>query len=237
VRHGSVRTRSEARSTKAGGRAHGRWRAATATAAVTLLAVLTAACGGNSAPAAQASAAPAGSAAPPASSAATAPPTGDTDAPAGSPSSSATASPPATTATGGAAAASPRCTTDDLRLSLGRPDPGAGNIRYTLQFTDTGPDGCALRGFPGVSLLAGDGSTIGSPATREGPQLEEVDLAPGGSARVTLHTLNKGIKGPGCRPAPSLLKVYPPGSRDALTLRTSLPVVCGNTFTVTSVTR
>jgi hypothetical protein len=93
-----------------------------------------------------------------------------------------------------------------------------------------------LQGFPGVSLLGGDGGSIGSPATREGPHLEGVNLTPGGSAQVTLHTLNRGIKGSSCWKQPSLLKIYPPGSKDALTLRTSSPLVCGGTFTVTSVT-
>ncbi|MCL7378496.1 DUF4232 domain-containing protein [Streptomyces sp. 35G-GA-8] len=137
--------------------------------------------------------------------------------------------------TGQAAAASSRCTADQLGLSLSAPDVGAGNIRYDLRLVNKGAGPCALRGFPGVSLLAGDGAIIGKPATREGEQLPAVTLAPGGTADVTLHTLNRGIKGSSCWAAPSLLRIYPPGSKDAMTLRTSKPVVCGDTFTVTAV--
>lgn len=133
------------------------------------------------------------------------------------------------------AAAASRCTADHLGLSLSGPDAGAGNIRYNLTLTNKGTSACTLQGFPGVSLLAGDGSTIGKPADREGESLGAVRLAPGGTADVTLHTLNKGIKGTSCWEKPSLLKVYPPGSKDAMTLSTSSPTVCGDTFGVTAV--
>ncbi|MFE2597598.1 DUF4232 domain-containing protein [Streptomyces sp. NPDC059396] len=128
-----------------------------------------------------------------------------------------------------------RCTADRLGLSLSAPDAGAGNIRYDLRLINKGPAACVLLGFPGVSLLAGDGAMIGRPATREGERLPAVRLAPGGTADVTLHTLNKGINGTSCWPAPALLRIYPPGSKDAMTLRTDLPVVCGGTFTTTAV--
>ncbi|MFF5566977.1 DUF4232 domain-containing protein [Streptomyces sp. NPDC012623] len=127
-----------------------------------------------------------------------------------------------------------RCAADRLGISLGAPDAGAGNIRYDLRLVNKGSSACTLQGFPGVSLLAGDGTPIGKPATREGEQEGVVRLAPGGSAQTTLHTLNKGIKGSSCWAAPSLIKIYPPGSKDAMTLSASKPVVCGDTFTVTA---
>lgn len=204
-------------------------RAATMAAAVALLAA-TAACGsGGSAVPGPGSSSLAGS-----SSA-----TGG-DGNSGTPGAPSSAAPvksdPSSGSDGGrpVSSASPRCTADRLGLSLGAPDAGAGNIRYDLRLTNKGPGTCTLLGFPGVSLLAGDGATIGEPATREGRQLKAVKLAPGAGAHATLHTLNKGIKGSACRPAPSLLKIYPPGSKDALTLRASAPVVCGDTFTVTA---
>ncbi|MFF3751598.1 DUF4232 domain-containing protein [Streptomyces sp. NPDC002018] len=208
-------------------------------AAVVLLAVGTAACGGSGpgpGPGSDGSAA-VGSAVTPsaggtrgtpgASSAPPAPAAPDRPAPPVS------ATPPVSSAS--RAAPSSRCTADRLRLSLGPPDAGAGNIRYDLRLTNRGPDACTLLGFPGVSLLAGDGAPLGTPATREGPSLGAVRLAPGAGAEVTLHTLNRGIRGSSCEPAPSLLRIYPPGSKDAMTLRTSVPVVCGGTFTTTAV--
>ncbi|MEV6419418.1 DUF4232 domain-containing protein [Streptomyces sp. NPDC051662] len=202
------------------------WRRGALAASITLLAVATAACGGGGSGGSPASApegsggdgAPAVSSAPPSSTAPvqSAPSAGQSG-------------------TGQAAAASSRCTANQLGLSLSAPDAGAGNIRYDLRLVNKGAGACVLRGFPGVSLLAGDGAIIGKPAAREGEQLPAVTLAPGGTADVTLHTLNKGIKGSSCWAAPSLLRIYPPGSKDAMTLRTSTPVVCGDTFTVTAV--
>ncbi|WP_327111118.1 DUF4232 domain-containing protein [Streptomyces sp. NBC_01341] len=134
----------------------------------------------------------------------------------------------------GDVAAPDRCTAGQLKPRLGPADVGAGNIRFDLQLINEGKAPCTLRGFPGVSLLRGDGSTIGVPATREGSQGTAVKLGPGESAHATLRTLNKDIKGPDCWPAPTLLKVYPPGLKESLTLRSSTPVVCGDTFTVTA---
>ncbi|MFE9884974.1 DUF4232 domain-containing protein [Streptomyces scopuliridis] len=219
------------------------WRGGALAASVTLLAVATAACGGGGGSGGSPVSAPEGSggAASSAPSASAPAESGGDGAP------GASSAPPSSTASarsapsagqsgaGQAAAASSRCTANQLGLSLSAPDVGAGNIRYDLRLVNKGAGACVLRGFPGVSLLAGDGALIGKPAAREGEQLPAVTLAPGGTADVTLHTLNRGIKGSSCWAAPSLLKIYPPGSKDAMTLRTSTPVVCGDTFTVTAV--
>ncbi|WP_407550608.1 DUF4232 domain-containing protein [Streptomyces sp. Pv4-95] len=129
-----------------------------------------------------------------------------------------------------------RCASKDMSLRLGDADPGAGNIYYPLVFTNTGKSTCALRGFPGVSLRAGDGRQIGAPATHEGGAGQVVKLAPGQSAHAVLHTLNDGVKDVPCRPTAKLVYVYAPGSTDAMTARTEGLRVCGDTFTVTAVT-
>ncbi|MFI5756737.1 DUF4232 domain-containing protein [Streptomyces sp. NPDC051569] len=207
------------------------WRLGAMAAAVTLLAAATAACSSGGSPGGSAASTPASS--PTVSSGRT----GGTSSGPPSPTASLRSATPATPPTSGRStpAAPARCTADQLVPSIGPADVGAGNIRYELRLTNTGQGACTLRGFPGVSLLAGDGATIGKPATREGGELSVVKLAPGAAAQVTLHTLNKGIKGTACWPAPSLLRIFPPGSKDALTLRTPVPVVCGDTFTVTAV--
>jgi len=120
-------------------------------------------------------------------------------------------------------------------MTLGRGDPGAGNIYYPLDFTNTSGNSCALTGFPGVSLIRGDGSLIGKPADREGQAGSAVRIAPGATVQADLHTLNQGIKGDSCWREPTYLKVYPPGSTAAMTLATSTPVVCGDTFDVSAV--
>ncbi|WWQ68247.1 DUF4232 domain-containing protein [Streptomyces sp. Q6] len=86
-----------------------------------------------------------------------------------------------------------------------------------------------------MSLIRRDGSTVGAPATREGAAGAPVALRPGRAAHATLHTLNEGVSDAGCRGEHDLLKIYPPGSYDPVTLRDSRVRVCGGTFTVTAV--
>ncbi|MFH8682905.1 DUF4232 domain-containing protein [Streptomyces lydicus] len=130
---------------------------------------------------------------------------------------------------------SDRCTAASMRLRLGAPDAGAGNIRYPLVFTNSGKQTCTLRGFPGVSLLARDAQTIGKPATREQGAGGPVRLAPGASAHAVLHTINEGLKGSGCWKSADLVQAYPPGSKEAMTAHTSGLRVCGDEFSVTAV--
>ncbi|MFE4061036.1 DUF4232 domain-containing protein [Streptomyces sp. NPDC059096] len=237
---GATPRRPRRASTARAGKSRGRWRIAAVAASATLLAAATAACdsGGGASGGPAASAPTAASASTPTGGGGTA---GDVTEGSGTQSASSTAPAPSASASstppvsGQAQATSARCTAAHLGLSLGDPNPGAGQIYYDLRLINKGPGSCTLRGFPGVSLLAGDGAPIGTPATREGGQLPAVTLAPGAAAHITLHTLNRGIKGSSCWPRPSLLQIYPPGSKDAMTLATSAPEVCGDTFRVSAV--
>ncbi|MFV5994218.1 DUF4232 domain-containing protein [Streptomyces sp. NPDC056231] len=152
-------------------------------------------------------------------------------APAGStdPRTSAATSAPATGSSPG------RCTTEALTMSLRQGDAGAGQIHYRLTLVNKSSDSCTLIGFPGVSLIRRDGSVIGEPAEREGAAGRVTVIGAGGSAEVTLHTLNRGINGSKCWERPDYLRVYPPGSREALTLRTAQPLICGGLFRTTAV--
>ncbi len=133
-----------------------------------------------------------------------------------------------------AAGSAGRCRAASMRMSLGRPGQGAGNIRYALVFTNSGKQPCTLRGYPGVSLLARDGQSIGRPAGREGGAGQAVTLAPGASAHAVLHTVNEGRKGSGCWKGADLVQAYPPGSTESMTTRGSGLRVCGNAFTVST---
>lgn len=149
-----------------------------------------------------------------------------------------TAKDPSTgSATAGAGPAARRCTADGLTMSLGRADAGAGQIYYRLTFANKSTTACTLRGFPGVSLIRRDGSAIGVPAQREGAMRERTLIGPGKTAEVTLHTLNQGITDSGCWSRPDYLRVYPPGSKEAMTLRASQLHICGDRFTTTAVDR
>lgn len=120
-------------------------------------------------------------------------------------------------------------------MRLGRGDPGAGNIYFPLEFTNTTRKPCVLGGFPGVSLIRGDGSVIGKPANRQGTAAKALRIPAGRTVQADLHTLNKGIKGNSCWTEPTYLKVYPPGSTESMTLATHSPIVCGGTFDVSAV--
>ncbi|MGW0858314.1 DUF4232 domain-containing protein [Streptomyces sp. NPDC002690] len=160
---------------------------------------------------------------------------------AGSPSASDTApapsgpSDPATPSGAGGTSAVQRCAAEALTMSLSPADAGAGQVYYRLRFTNTSKETCALTGYPGVSLIRRDGSAVGVPATHEGTAGTRTAIGPGGTAEVTLHTNNEGVSDSPCWGRPDYLKVYPPGSTRALTLRTADPLVCGDRFTTTAV--
>ena len=129
-----------------------------------------------------------------------------------------------------------RCESSSMSLRVGNADIGAGNIRYSLVFTNKGRSACTLNGFPGVSLLAKDGQTIGKPAEREGSAGKPVTVAAGGSAHAVLHTINDGLSDKPCWKSASLVRAYPPGSQEAMTARVASGLrVCGEEFTVTAV--
>ncbi|MGC4946923.1 DUF4232 domain-containing protein [Streptomyces sp. DT224] len=156
-------------------------------------------------------------------------------APATAPSSPAA---PSGSGSSGADAAGPgRCTAEGLGMSVKRGDGGAGQVYYELTFVNKSGHSCALNGFPGVSLIQRDGSVIGAPAKRDGASHGATVLAPGKTAHVVLHTLNQGIADGGCWKQGDYLRVYPPGSKEALTLRDPQIRVCGDRFTTTAVER
>ncbi|MEU3842909.1 DUF4232 domain-containing protein [Streptomyces sp. NPDC028635] len=129
-----------------------------------------------------------------------------------------------------ASAAVPTCSASNLYLSLGRQDHGAGQLYWPIRFTNTGTGSCALRGYPGVSVLSVDHRQIGPAATRTGQSFATVTLRPAQTASAVIHTTNGPIGGP-CRPAGTYLRVYPPGSHQAFLVPASLRV-CSNVFTI-----
>src|SRR5829696_8887597 len=92
---------------------------------------------------------------------------------------------PASSAATPAAGGTPRCTTAGLSAALGEGDAAAGSVTRPLVFTNTGAAPCELRGFPGVSYVAGaDGHQVGPAAQETGERAGEVVLRPGGKAQA-----------------------------------------------------
>jgi hypothetical protein len=113
----------------------------------------------------------------------------------------------------------PRCTTGELSASLGEGDAAAGSVYRPLIFTNTGSHTCELRGFPGVSYVAGDdGHQVGPAAAMSGERGGQVPIPPGGTARAQLQLVNvQNYDAAACHPVPVRgLRVYPPGDTAAL---------------------
>jgi hypothetical protein len=89
----------------------------------------------------------------------------------------------------------------------------------TLVLTNDGPGTCELRGFPGVSYVAGDdGHQVGPAAAFDGPRGGEIVLAKGRTATARLRLVDVGVFDAGaCRPTTVRgLRIYPPGSTTSL---------------------
>lgn len=157
-----------------------------------------------------------GTLAPVATTAAGAPTTAAVPTSAATPAGGTTSEPPAP----GPADTNPqRCDTPELRGSLGPSDGAAGSVIQTLILTNVGTRTCELRGFPGVSYVAGtDGHQVGPAAAMSGPRGGEVVLAPGKGAGAQLRLVNvQNYDAAVCRPTPVLgLRVYPPGATASL---------------------
>ena len=126
---------------------------------------------------------------------------------------------PASAPASGGAAAPARCTSAQLAVTLGAAEGAAGSVYRPLVFTNRGTRVCELRGFPGVSYVAGDdGHQVGPAAVMVGDRGPQVRIEPGRSAAAALQLVNVGaFDAAACRPTPVRgLRVYPPGETAAL---------------------
>jgi Protein of unknown function (DUF4232) len=113
----------------------------------------------------------------------------------------------------------PRCTTAELTGSLGTPEGAAGSVYVPLILTNSGKRTCALRGFPGVSYVAGDdGHQVGPAAEWAGARGSPVSLEAGKAASAQLRLVNvHNFDEAACKPTPVRgLRVYPPGDTASL---------------------
>lgn len=69
----------------------------------------------------------------------------------------------------------------------------AGHVLLEVQVTNTSSAPCTLRGYPGVSLVAGtEGAELGAPAKRVAGPEGLVTLAPGGKATAQVSLTQAG---------------------------------------------
>jgi hypothetical protein len=169
---------------------------------------------------------------------------GTTDAPSGSAAGSASASGggtpgettvtvSATTTQGVAAASGSRCHTSELRASVGRDNPGAGQENFPIVLTNTSSRTCTVRGYPGAAFVDASGRQQGPDPQRESGTPTTVTLAPGRSAWAGMTFSNPEVSGAHAV-TPAALLVTPPNERDSLKVAwTGGPVpVSGNASSV-----
>ncbi|MEU6104626.1 DUF4232 domain-containing protein [Streptomyces flaveolus] len=121
--------------------------------------------------------------------------------------------------TAGSASASARtdgrCHTSELRASVGRVDPGAGQRNFPVVLTNTSERTCTLYGYPGAAFVAASGEQLGPDPERAPASPEKVTLTPGGSAWAGLSFSSPQISGARTAP-PAELLVTPPDERDPI---------------------
>ncbi|MEV1080116.1 DUF4232 domain-containing protein [Streptomyces sp. NPDC050211] len=112
-------------------------------------------------------------------------------------------------------ATSTRCHTSELRASVGRVNPGAGQRNYPIVLTNTSSGTCTVRGYPGAAFVDASGKQLGPDPKRSEGSPTTVTLAPGSSAWAGLSYSSPEISG--ARTAtPDALLVTPPDERDPL---------------------
>ncbi|NEY31557.1 DUF4232 domain-containing protein [Streptomyces sp. PRKS01-65] len=195
-------------------------RTALLASAVTALAALTA-CGTDGAATGAATGATTGGAAGTArqTPATGTPPGASASSPAGSGERSPSRAAPSDTAGSGAASArvDGRCHTSELRASVGRVDPGAGQRNFPVVLTNTSSRTCTVHGYPGAAFADSSGRQLGPDPRRAPGSPQTVTLAPGRSAWAGLSFTSPEVSG--ARAAtPATLLVTPPDERHSLTV-------------------
>ncbi|MBZ9642831.1 DUF4232 domain-containing protein [Streptomyces sp. PSKA30] len=133
---------------------------------------------------------------------------------------SSSASPPsdASASTEPESAPGTRCHTWELRASVGRNNPGAGQRNFPIVLTNTSSRTCTLYGYPGAAFVDASGRQLGPDPGREPGSPATVTLTPGDSAWAGLSYASPEISG--ARTAePASLLVTPPDERDPLTVK------------------
>ena len=183
-----------------------------AAAGVMAVGLLTAACGSPSASNAASDTSTTSSSTPATSTASSAPATSSAD------SGVNTASGSGGDGSGGASAGNGQCISDNLKVTVGGGDAGAGHSFLPIVFTNAGAKPCTIAAYPGVSFVAGDdGHQVGDPATRVSASASTITLQPGQAASASLSITNVGVYDQAqCKPVTVRgLRVYPPNNTAA----------------------
>ena len=117
--------------------------------------------------------------------------------------------------TGSGTSGGTRCHTSELRASVGRNDPGAGQENFPVVLTNASGRTCTVRGYPGAAFVDAAGKQLGPDPKRSAGTPVTVTLKPGRSAWSGLTFSNPEISG-ATSATPAALIVTPPDERDSL---------------------
>ncbi len=121
------------------------------------------------------------------------------------------------------------CNADELSLSTAENGgSGAGTLSQNIVLTNTGNRQCTLYGYPGVSLVNGNGNQVGLPADRVTDVTEKtVTLNVGASVTAAVYYPEAGNFNPGtCIDGAAKLRVYPPNDTGYLSVATTITTWC-----------
>ncbi|MFE2426188.1 DUF4232 domain-containing protein [Streptomyces sp. NPDC059373] len=113
------------------------------------------------------------------------------------------------------AASGTRCHTSDLRASVGRNDPGAGQENFPVVLTNRSARTCTVYGYPGAAFVNASGKQVGPDPKRVSGKSTTVTLAPGASAWAGLTFSNPGVSGAHST-TPAAILVTPPDETTSL---------------------
>ncbi|MGW2551580.1 DUF4232 domain-containing protein [Streptomyces sp. NPDC001635] len=130
-------------------------------------------------------------------------------------------------------AAGSRCHTSELRATVGRNNPGAGQENFPLVLTNNSGRTCTVDGYPGAAFVDASGKQLGPDPKRSTGSPTKITLTPGKSAWAGLTFSNPEIS-EAVKATPAAILITPPDEKDSLKVKWSGgPVpVSGNSSTV-----
>ena len=112
-------------------------------------------------------------------------------------------------------AASGRCHTGDLKATVGKNHPGAGQENYALVLTNSSGSSCTVYGYPGAAFVNSKGQNVSIDPHREGGDKQKITLSPGESAWSALSYSNPQMTGV-ATVQPDAILITPPDEKKSL---------------------
>jgi hypothetical protein len=145
---------------------------------------------------------------------------------------------PSTTTT---ASGPPQCATTALSAAISGSSGAAGTIETTIGLKSTAAQPCVLNGYPGLGLLAADGSSLPSNVVRKGSYSftamppATVALTAGASAYFNIGYSDVPVGNETSCPTSASLEITPPNAFDHLTIPATFAPCGGGTLVVSPV--